>query len=40
MVELFAKSSGIAMVLIAKRFWQPLCNGLVKGADEGFYFIF
>jgi hypothetical protein len=39
MVEPFAWSSGMAMVLIANRLQQPLCNGLVKGADEGFYFI-
>ncbi len=37
MVELIVWSSGMAMVLIANRSWQPLCNGLVKGADEGFY---
>jgi hypothetical protein len=39
MVELFAWSSGIAMVLIANRSWQPLRKWLVEGADEGFYFI-
>jgi hypothetical protein len=39
MVEPFAWSSGIAMVLIAVSLRQPLCNGLVKGADKGFYFI-
>jgi hypothetical protein len=39
MVELFAWSSGMAIVLIANPLWQPLCNRLVKGADEGFYFI-
>jgi hypothetical protein len=39
MVKLFAWSSGMAMVLIANPSRQPLCNGLVEGADEGFYFI-
>jgi hypothetical protein len=39
MVEPFAWSSGMAMVLIAIPLRQPLCNGLVEGADEGFYFI-
>jgi hypothetical protein len=39
MVEPFAWSSGMAMVLIANPSWQPLRNGLVEGADEGFYFI-
>jgi hypothetical protein len=39
MVEPFAWSSGMAMVLIANPSWQPLCNGLVEGADKGFYFI-
>jgi hypothetical protein len=39
MVEPFAWSSGMAMVLLANPLQQPLCNGLVKGADEGFYFI-
>ncbi len=39
MVEPFAWSSGMAIVLIAKPSQQPLCNGLVEGADEGFYFI-
>jgi hypothetical protein len=34
-----AWSSGMAMVLIANPSWQPLCNGLVEGADKGFYFI-
>jgi hypothetical protein len=38
-VEPFAWSSGMAIGLIANSSWQPLCNGLVKGADEGFYFI-
>jgi hypothetical protein len=40
MVEPFAWSSGMAMVLIANRSRQPLCNGLVEGSDEGFSFIF
>jgi hypothetical protein len=39
MVEPFAWSSGMAMVLIANRLWQSLCNGSVEGADKGFYFI-
>jgi hypothetical protein len=39
MVEPFAWSSGMAIVLIASPSRQPLCNGLVEGADEGFYFI-
>jgi hypothetical protein len=39
MVEPFAWSSSMAIVLIANASWQPLCNGLVEGADEGFYFI-
>jgi hypothetical protein len=38
-VELFAWSSGMAMVLIANPSWQPLFNGLVKRNEEGFYFI-
>jgi hypothetical protein len=39
MVELFAWSSGMAIVLIANPLWQPLHNRLVEGTDEGFYFI-
>jgi hypothetical protein len=39
MVDLFAWSSGMAMILIASPLWQPLHNGLVEGADKGFYFI-
>jgi hypothetical protein len=39
MVEPFAWSSGMAIVLIANPLRQPLCNGLVEGADKGFYFI-
>jgi hypothetical protein len=39
MVEPFAWSSGMAIVLIANPLRQPLCNGLVKGADKGSYFI-
>jgi hypothetical protein len=39
MVEPFAWYSGTAIVLIANPLWQPLCNGLVEGADKGFYFI-
>jgi hypothetical protein len=39
MVEPFAWSSGMAIVLIANPLRQPLCNGLVEGADEGFHFI-
>jgi hypothetical protein len=39
MVEPFAWSSGMAMVFMANRSRQPLCNGLVEGADKGFYFI-
>jgi hypothetical protein len=40
MVEPFAWSSGMAMVLIAIPLWQSLCNGLVEGADGGFSFYF
>jgi hypothetical protein len=29
----------MAMVLIANPLRHPLCNGLVEGADKGFYFI-
>jgi hypothetical protein len=36
MVEPFAWSSGMAMVLMANPLQQPLCNGLVKGTDEEF----
>jgi hypothetical protein len=39
MVEPFAWSSSMAMELIANRSRQPLCNGLVEGADKEFYFI-
>jgi hypothetical protein len=39
MVEPFAWSSGMAMVLIANPLWQPICNRLVEGADEGFYLV-
>jgi hypothetical protein len=39
MVEPFAWYSGMAMVLIANPLRQPLCNGLVEGADKGFYFV-
>jgi hypothetical protein len=39
MVEPFAWSSGMAIVLLANPSRQPLCNGLVEGIDEGFYFI-
>jgi hypothetical protein len=39
MVEPFAWSSSMAMVLIANPSRQPLHNGLVEGADKGFYFI-
>jgi hypothetical protein len=39
MVERFACSSGMAMVLIANPLRQPLCNGLVQGTGKGFYFI-
>jgi hypothetical protein len=39
LVEPFAWSSGMAMVLTTIPSRQPLCNGLVKGTDEGFYFI-
>jgi hypothetical protein len=39
MVEPFAWFSGMGMVLIGNHSQQPLCNGLVKGTDEGFYFI-
>jgi hypothetical protein len=38
MLEPFAWSRGMAMVLIANPSQQPLCNGLVEGADEGFFF--
>jgi hypothetical protein len=37
MMEPFAWSSGMAIVLIANPLQQPLCNGLVKGTDKGFY---
>jgi hypothetical protein len=37
MVEPFAWSSGMAMVPIANRSWQPLYNGLVEGTDKGFH---
>jgi hypothetical protein len=39
MVEPFAWSSGMAIVLMANPLQQPLCNGLVEGADKGFNFI-
>ncbi len=40
MVEPFAWSSGMAMVLIANPLQQLLRNGFVEGADEGFiYFV-
>jgi hypothetical protein len=39
MVELIARSSGMAIVIIAASLQQPLCNGLVKGAVEGFHVI-
>jgi hypothetical protein len=39
MADPFALSSSMAMVLIANPLWQPPCNGLVEGADEGFYLI-
>ncbi len=39
MVDPIAWSRGMAMVLIANPLWLYLCNGLVKGADKGFYFI-
>jgi hypothetical protein len=39
MVEPFAWSRDMAIVLIATPLQQPLCKGLVKGTDEGFYFI-
>jgi hypothetical protein len=39
MVEPFALFSGMAMVLIANPLRQPLCNGLVEGADKKFYLI-
>ncbi len=39
MVEPLAWSRGMAMVLIANRSRQPLRNGLVKGADKGFYLL-
>ncbi len=38
MVEPFAWSSGMAMVLIANPLQQPLCNGLVEGTGKGFCF--
>jgi hypothetical protein len=40
MVEPFAWSSDMAMVLIAISLRQPLCNGLVKGADKRILFYF
>jgi hypothetical protein len=36
MVEPFAWSSGMAMVLIANPSRQPLCNGLVEGVTKDF----
>jgi hypothetical protein len=39
MVEPFAWSSSMAMVLIANPSWLYLGNGLVEGADKEFYFI-
>jgi hypothetical protein len=39
MVEPFTWSSGMAIVSIANPLRQPLCNGSVEGAGEGFYFI-
>jgi hypothetical protein len=39
MVEPFAWSSGMAIVLIANPLQQPLRNGLVEGSEEGFYVI-
>jgi hypothetical protein len=39
MVEPFAWSSGMAMVLIANPSQQPIRNELVEGTDKGFYFI-
>jgi hypothetical protein len=39
MVDPFAWSSGMAIVLIANPSRQPLCNWLVEGADKGFYFV-
>jgi hypothetical protein len=41
MVAPFVWSSGMAIVLIANILRQPLCNGLVEGADKGFiYFLY
>jgi hypothetical protein len=39
MVEPIAGSSGMAIVIIVSSLRQPLCNGLVEGAVEGFYSI-
>jgi hypothetical protein len=39
MMELIAWSSGMAMVFTANPSQQPLCNGLVEGADKRFYLI-
>jgi hypothetical protein len=39
MVKPSTWSSGMAMVLTANPLRQPLGNGLVEGADEGFYFL-
>ncbi len=39
MVEPFAWSRGMAMVLIANPSWLYLRNGFVKGANKGFYII-
>jgi hypothetical protein len=36
MVEPIAVSSGMAILIIAASLQQPLCNGLVEGAVEGF----
>jgi hypothetical protein len=40
LVEPFAWSSSMAMILIVNPLQQPLCNELVVGDDKGFCFIF
>jgi hypothetical protein len=37
--EAYTWSSSMAVVLIANPLRQPIHNGLVEGADKGFYFI-
>jgi hypothetical protein len=39
MVEPFARTGGMSMVIKAIPSWQPLRDGLVEGAVEGFFSI-